>query len=178
MRSLVNFVRMCDTLNLFVIKWCGRFATLLLTVLACTMFCGVVFRLALNSPFSWTDEFSKYCMVWLTFIGAPVVMVRASHVTVDMLHQYLPPRVLHLLRLLIAVFCGVILALFVRYGWSAALSARHQSIVIMNNLSMFWVYVSIPLGSAIFLFAQMVNVLKELISFCNPELEDALSSQE
>ena len=48
----------------------------------------------------------------------------------------------------------------------------------MNNLSMFWVYVSIPLGSAIFLFAQMVNVLKELISFCNPELEDALSSQE
>lgn len=163
MGMLVKFVHGCDALNEFIIKWTGRFATFLMVVLACTVFFGVVFRLVLHSPFAWTDEFAKYCMVWLTFIGAPVVMVRASHVTVDMLHQYIPTATLNWVRLFIGIFCAVILFLLVKYGWKASLNAQRQTIVVMNNISMFWVYVSIPLGCGIFLYSQIVAILKQLL---------------
>ena len=175
MGSLVKFVQMCDALNLFIIKWCGRFATFLLALMTCVVFFGVVLRLGFHSPFAWTDEFAKYCMVWLTFIGAPVVMVKASHVTVDMLHKYLPEFWLHVVHLAIGLFCCVILFLFVKYGWTASLSAQRQSIVVMNHMSMFWVYVSIPLGSAIFLFAQIVAVLKEILALFHLEQKGTVS---
>ncbi len=175
MGSLVKFVQLCDALNLFIIKWSGRFATFLLGLLACVVFFGVVQRLVIRSPFAWTDEFAKYCMVWMTFIGAPVVMVKASHVTVDMLHKFLPEFWLHVVRVAIGLFCCVILFLFVKYGWAAALSAQRQSIVIMKSVTMFWVYVSVPIGSAIFLFAQVVAMMKELLALFHLEQKDMTS---
>lgn len=172
MNTVEKFVQGCDRINYVIILWCSRFATTLLAVLAITVFGGVLARFVFNSPFGWTEEFAKYCMVWLTFIGAPVVMVRGSHVAVDLLHAYLSPKVLHGLRLAIAILCAVILVLFIRYGWHAALSARSQTILIMNGVSMFWLYVSVPLGSAIYLFAISIRVLKEVLYLCDPHFQE------
>ena len=178
MSGIVAFVRFFDTAVKFLVSWSGRFATLLLAILATVMFLGVVFRLVLNMPFSWTDEFAKYCMVWITFLGAPVVMLRASHVTVDILHQYLPKMVCFLLRLAIAIFCALLLVLFVRYGWPAAVSAKRHTIVIMNNITMFWVYVSVPVGSVIFLLVQIATIMKMLLVLCDRNLEETFFPRE
>lgn len=53
----------------------------------------VVSRYVFNTPFSWTEEMARLCMVWLTFFAALFVTGRRAHITVDLLASVVPKRV-------------------------------------------------------------------------------------
>ncbi|WP_105565712.1 TRAP transporter small permease [Microbacterium halophytorum] len=44
----------------------------------------VVSRYVFRAPLPWTDEVSRFLLVWLTFIAAAYVMSERMHVTVDL----------------------------------------------------------------------------------------------
>ena len=169
MKSFDRLIRGLEVIDGFLIRICTVFGTLFCMILAFAVIIGVIARFVFNMPFAWSEEIPKYCMIWMTFLGAPVVMHHGGHVAVDGWHSSLSPRLGHLVRLAVCLICCAILCLFVWYGWRSALSAQYQKVIIMGNLSMFWVYLSIPLGSALFLFSTTVRALKELRGLCSPE---------
>lgn len=57
---------------------CALLAALLIAVML-----QVVSRYVFQSPLPWTDEVSRFLLVWLTFIAAAWVMSERMHVTVD-----------------------------------------------------------------------------------------------
>lgn len=58
---------------------------LLLVALLISVMLQVISRYVFHSPLSWTDEVSRFLLVWLTFIAAAYVMSERLHVTVDLL---------------------------------------------------------------------------------------------
>lgn len=172
MNLLKTLFAVLNAVNMWAARFCTWLGTALLMVLSCVVLVGVFARFVLNIPIGWSEEIPKYCMVWLTFVGAPAVLYHASHVAIDGWYDALPPRARHLLRLLGALICCLVLGFFVWYGWRSTLNAQHQKIVIMNNMSMFWVYLAVPLGSAIFFFAFALRALKSLVLFAAPRLEN------
>ncbi len=175
MNLLQTVFGILNRINSGVAQACTWLGTILLMILASVVIVGVFARFVLNMPFGWSEELPKYCMVWITFVGAPAVMYHASHVAVDGWYGAVPERLRHALYFLGSLVCCVILAIFVSYGWDSALRAQNQKIIIMNKLSMFWVYLSVPLGSALFLYAFALRALKSLILFFAPQL-DAMSA--
>ena len=66
----------------------GLMASIVLLTLA-----QVLFRYVLNSPLGWSEELSRYAFVWVTFVGAAVLLRRRDgHPAVDSLHQSVGPR--------------------------------------------------------------------------------------
>ncbi|WP_036191548.1 TRAP transporter small permease [Marinobacterium lacunae] len=58
--------------------------TLLAGMLA-VVFLGVLNRISLQIPMSWSEEVARYLMIWVTFIGASLGLKRSVHISVDAL---------------------------------------------------------------------------------------------
>jgi TRAP-type C4-dicarboxylate transport system permease small subunit len=54
------------------------------------VFGNVVLRYGFNSGISVSDEMSRYCFIWLTYVGAMVAMREGGHLGVDSLVKHLP----------------------------------------------------------------------------------------
>ena len=56
------------------------------------VFGNVVLRYGFNSGISISDEMSRYCFIWLTYVGAMVAMREGGHLGVDSLVKHLGTR--------------------------------------------------------------------------------------
>ena len=104
---------------------------------------GVVFlqffaRYVLNDSPGWTEEIARYLLIGVTFIGSVTAMRKGTHIAVEVLFNYLPPRGRHQLLLaidlIVALFC-VFLAIT-----AAELSLRTNQFMVTINVSKALVY--------------------------------------
>lgn len=79
----------------------------------------VFFRYVMESALYWTEEVSRYLMIWLVFIAAGIAVERGTHISVDILLQHLPlPRqwverfnlLVTLIFALVLIWQGVVLS--------------------------------------------------------------------
>ena len=112
---------------------------------------GVFFRYVLNNSLVWTEEVAKFTMVWLCFVGSPVVMRHGGHVAIELFTS----RVKGLLKLAFIIFGQLIiilvLLLLIWKGIDLAVKALPQRSTAVTWLSLFWVYLAVPTGSLLML---------------------------
>ncbi len=74
-------------------------------------------RYVLNASLGWTEEIARYLLIMVTFVGSITAMRKGSHISVEALLIYMPPRVRHWLLVvvdaLVTLFCGAM----AWYGW-------------------------------------------------------------
>lgn len=61
-----------------------------LVAMVIMVFGNVVLRFAFNSGILVSEEMSRYCFIWLTYIGAMIAMRDREHLGVDTLVKHLP----------------------------------------------------------------------------------------
>ena len=133
------------------------FKSLEVLVVACMVamvfmvFGNVVLRYAFNSGITVSDELSRYCFIWLTYIGAMVAMREGGHLGVDTLVKHLPvagKKACLFISECLMLFCN---ALFLLGTWKMHdLQVTNVSPVV--GISMIWVYgigyvVSVVMGT-------------------------------
>jgi len=52
----------------------------------------VLFRFVLSSPLSWSEELVRYVFVWSVFLTAAIAFNLNSHISIDFLTSWYPPR--------------------------------------------------------------------------------------
>lgn len=62
-----------------------------LAAMVVMVFSNVVMRYAFNSGLAVSEELSRWCFVWLTFLGAILVLHERAHLGVDIVIQALKP---------------------------------------------------------------------------------------
>ena len=77
----------------FSIHWFFKSLELLIVLCMLAMvvmvFGNVVLRYAFNTGITMSDEMSRYCFIWLTYLGAMVAMREKGHLGVDTLVKHL-----------------------------------------------------------------------------------------
>ena len=63
-----------------------------LVAMVVMVFGNVVLRYVFNSGITVSDEMSRYCFIWLTYLGAMVAMREGGHLGVDTLIKHLGIR--------------------------------------------------------------------------------------
>jgi len=108
----------------------------------------VVFRFVLQMPAAWTDETARYSFIWMMFLGAAVAVKKNTHISVDILQAVIKnpaakkalnmtTKSIFLIFTIICTVVGVQVCLLI-------LQFPQTSPVL--EISMFWVYVSMPVG--------------------------------
>ena len=111
---------------------------------------SVVFRYALLSPLTWSEEVGRYVMIWLGFLAASIAVRDGLHVGVDFAVQFAPPWLATWLRKLARGALGAFLLIVMGYGFVLVVNLWDQWSPVMD-IRMTWPYLAIPVGSLLML---------------------------
>lgn len=110
-----------------------------LVAMVIMVFGNVVLRYAFNSGILVSEEMSRYCFIWLTYIGAMIAMRERGHLGVDTLVKHLPragKKVCLFISEALMLLCN---ALFFVGTWKMhELQVTNVSPVV--GISMIWIY--------------------------------------
>ena len=111
------------------------------------MFIQVVMRYVFNEPFTWAEELSRYCFIWIVYLGAAIASKRAAHLKVDYLAPYMPPRLRSRIHIIFLLGSTAFLLLIVVKGVELAKNFFVAPSYTMEWLPQGLVYAVIPLGA-------------------------------
>jgi C4-dicarboxylate transporter, DctQ subunit len=69
----------------------GAVGAAILLLMLVIVTANVLFRYGFDDPVSWADQVTAYGLVYVTFLGAPVVLAHRGHVSVDVVHAMVAP---------------------------------------------------------------------------------------
>lgn len=82
--------RLKDKIYKLAVKLTSTLAVFLFASLLILLFVQVVLRYAFNTGFSWIEDFSVFCFIWISLLGVALGVSRKSHIAVDAITAKLP----------------------------------------------------------------------------------------
>ena len=142
---------------------CNRWLLiLLLLAMACIVFANVVLRYTTGDSIVWAEEVARHLMIWVTFLGAGLVLRFGGHVAIDNLHQAVSTRSARWLRTVVAVgigvFCLVMTYFSVLYVWAT----RFQTTA-ATDIPISFIYLAMPLGFLL-MFVHLLFIVRGYIA--------------
>jgi TRAP-type C4-dicarboxylate transport system permease small subunit len=134
---------------------CGLVVALLVCVAL-----GVVTR-ALGDPLIWTDELSRFLMVWLAVFGWVLASRKRIHVRIRFFQDRLPRRLHTLVEIAIQAAMLLFGALVTIY--SVGLIGKNYDLEATSlQISMSWLYAPLVLGGAVAAVQSAIELIETL----------------
>jgi TRAP-type C4-dicarboxylate transport system permease small subunit len=154
-----------------------RFATAAAMAAACAMLAiaatlgmfQIVMRFVLERPAEWTEVLIRFSLIWMVFLGIPAAFRAGAMVSVDVLYRWSPPRWRRVLDFVVAAAALTLIALILWWGWDYANRGKVQTMIGLEDVSMFWAYLALPVG-AVF---SAIGIVGNLLDPQRLELETA-----
>ncbi len=141
-----------------------RWALLMFYVmLVATMFIEVLRRELLSYSSIWGEEIVRYSFIYLAWIGAAAAVRERGHIRIDVILEYVGPRVKALLYIFgdLVMFAVALVALY----WSfetVLVSAKFGSVTHGLRISQVWFLSAVPIGFALVIFRLIQSFLRDL----------------
>jgi TRAP-type C4-dicarboxylate transport system permease small subunit len=130
---------------------------LLLTVLIIAVFAQVIFRFVIEQPLAWTEELARYCLVWITFLGAAFAMGKKAHVGLEIVKNSLPKMGQKIISILSTIVSVAFFVIIMDHG----LELMNQSMTQLSpvlQIPMGVVYSVLPV-SALLLIVNVIYIM-------------------
>ena len=122
----------------------------LLAAMACIVFANVVMRYTTGDSIVWSEEVARHMMIWITFLGAGLVLRFGGHVAIDNLHRAMGPQPARWLRGLIALGLAVFFVVMAIASAQYVYATRFQTTA-ATDISISYIYAAMPVGFVLML---------------------------
>lgn len=119
-------------------------------------------RYVLQASLFWPEEAARILLIMITFLIAGLSYEKGEMIGVTMLRDMMGRRVSLLISILGHLLILILLVFLVRYGWAFAEMNSIQRAAALR-ISMFWVYLAIPIGMAILAVHIALSLLYRII---------------
>jgi C4-dicarboxylate transporter DctQ subunit len=102
----------------------------------------------INHSFEWAEEYMRYAIIWVTFIGCAICAEDDAHVGIDIVFQLSPPRVRKILKSISMACATLFCVFFLNFSARNTMLLREtmqRSPVML--LPMWYIYLSMPIGA-------------------------------
>lgn len=117
----------------------------------------IVCRMAFTA-LSWSEEATRYLLVWSSFLGASCVYKHSGHISITFVQDMVPAALSKVLNLLVHVVCTVLFVVVIIYGMKYFGKQGNQLSAAMR-LPMKYIYLCIPVGCGFMLVHAVDAVL-------------------
>jgi len=154
-----------------------RGTTALATAVACVMLViaaglgmwQIITRFIIERPAEWTEVLIRFSLIWMVFMGIPMAFRQGAMVSVDVLYRWSPPKVKRLLDVVVSVAALTLIGVIIWWGWDYANRGRVQTVIGLEDVSMFWAYLAMPVGGVF----SVISIIGNLLDPQRLELETA-----
>ena len=160
--AFLRFERLCTSASMGV-------ACAMLALAASLGLFQIFTRFVIEKPAEWTEVLIRFSLIWMVFMGTPMAFRQGAMVSVDVLYRWASDRHKRVLDAVVMLASLLLIAVIIVVGWDYSQRGRVQTIIGLEDYSMFWAYIAMPVGG---LFA----VLGIIGNFLDPkrlELETA-----
>jgi TRAP-type C4-dicarboxylate transport system permease small subunit len=145
-------------------------ACAMLAIAAALGFYQIITRFVLEQPAEWTEVLIRFALIWMVFTGIAAAFRNGAMVCVDVLHRWSPAGGKRFLEWAVAAVSIAFLAYIGWIGWDYAQRGAVQSVAGLEDMSMFWAYLAVPVGCALAIPGALGNAL-------DPKREDLEMAQ-
>ena len=123
----------------------------MLSVMSLLTFSNVTLRFLTSHSMVWAEEVSRHLMIWLTFIGAGLVLRAGGHIAADNLQEYLPQRGARIVRASVAV---LLLVFFAAMAWQGVnyIAFQWGQTTAVLQIPFGFVYAAMPVGFVLMIY--------------------------
>jgi len=112
----------------------------------------------------WTEDVAKLLMIWMTFLGSPVVLYQGEHLVVDLIYAKVMPSKRKYIRLLsdlvITVFCVIV----IRFGVVLCTNkVILGSVTAAAGIPRVCVYAALPVGMTAMALVSVNSLILDLL---------------
>ena len=107
----------------------------------------IVTRFVLETPAEWTEVLIRFSLIWMVFMGIPTAFRQGAMVSVDVLYRWSGPGMRRWLDTVVAAAALTLIGIIIWWGWDYANRGKVQSMIGLEDVSMFWAYLAMPVGA-------------------------------
>ncbi len=126
-------------------------------------------RFVIEQPAEWTEVLIRFSLIWMVFLGIPTAFRTGSMVSVDVLYRVSPAWGRRVLDWMVALASLSLMTIILWWGQDYAQRGQVQSVIGLEDVSMFWAYLAMPVGA---MFG-MLGIIGNLLDPKREELETA-----
>jgi TRAP-type C4-dicarboxylate transport system permease small subunit len=133
-----------------------------------TMFIEVVRREMFSYSSIWGEEMVRYSFIYLAWIGAAAAVKERGHIRIDVIMNYVPPRVKAVLYIFgdVVMFIVALIALY--WSWEAVhTSWRFGSVTHGLRISQTWFLFAVPFGFGLVMLRLVQSFLRDISDLRN-----------
>lgn len=134
-------------------------ACIMLTISASLGMLQIVTRFVLETPAEWTEVLIRFSLIWMVFLGIPAAFRQGAMVSVDVLYRWSPPRVRRMLDWVVSGAALALMGTIIWWGWDYANRGKVQTMIGLEDVSMFWAYIAMPVGGVFCVIGILGNLL-------------------
>ena len=108
---------------------------------------------------SWSDEVTRYLLIWSTFLGATVVYRHNGHISVTVLQDAVKPKVAKALRVAVHAICFVLFAVLFYYSTLYCIKLKKTATAM--PIKMKWIYMCIPISMVMMMIHSLLMGVEE-----------------
>jgi TRAP-type C4-dicarboxylate transport system permease small subunit len=145
-----------------ILNKCIRVATIaILSVITVMVSVEVVLRYLFGASLYITEEFTRYALVWMVFLGSSYAIRENSHFRMEIFVDRFRGRTNSWFNLAAQLLLGIFLVFLIVEG-IVALSFQFEQIIPTLNISMFWFYLALPVGGALMLLNLLPKIWENI----------------
>lgn len=147
-----------STLDAVIQRLVAALVFLLFATMVVLVFAQVYTRFLTNRSLTWSEELSRFLMVWMVFLSSALTFRKGGHITVDNLVKALPPTVNRVASMVASLLMLVFLVILL-WGSTIVLPTTAMQKSPANNIVMAYVYAAIPLSALL----MSVDVIRNFV---------------
>ena len=129
----------------------------------------IVMRFVFEEPAEWTEVLIRFSLIWMVFMGIPAAFRLGAMVSVDVVYRWSPPRIKRALDWFVSAAALSLILIIIWWGWDYAQRGRVQTVIGLENVTMFWAYLALPVGGVF----SIIGIIGNLMDPQRLELETA-----
>ncbi len=144
----------------FRVNWLvERVCALLVGTMVVVIWFGVVERYLLELGATWTEEFSRYLMIWSALLAVSCGAYYREHIGLDLVRQFMPQKAARALLVILDILSLAFFLFLTYYGVGTTLAGKTQYATIFG-MNMLVPFAAVPVSSALTAFQIFAAMLR------------------
>ncbi|MCU4677408.1 TRAP transporter small permease [Catenovulum sp. 2E275] len=122
----------------------------------------IIARSLFDYSFVWAEEFVRYAIIWMVFIGSGVAVRTQRHISIDVIKNILPLKLACAVNILLLLMSMAAAGLLLIYGKDLVVTMqKFGQLSPALEAPMYWFYLSIPISGGLMFIHLAVHLLAQ-----------------